>query len=73
MYLYLMLEHAKVLLYNSAPFDIIGRDKEKGLLQSFLSIHINNKTSGSLYISGPPGTGKSATVDHFLYHEKVSL
>ena len=53
------------------------RETEIGYLESFLSTHVESHIPGSLYISGPPGTGKTATlmylldqmeVDNFVYH-----
>jgi cell division control protein 6 len=41
---------------------IIGRDKEKSELAAFISKRIDAKSSGCIYVSGPPGTGKSALV-----------
>jgi len=38
---------------------ICGRDKEIGDIRKFISTH----TSGILYLAGPPGTGKSMTVE----------
>ncbi len=48
---------------------VVGRDEERALLRSFLYDNCDSKTDaankttcGCLYVSGPPGTGKSATV-----------
>lgn len=45
------------------PAILVGRDVEKTQLSTFISdcIHLNH--GGCLYISGPPGTGKSAFVE----------
>lgn len=47
---------------SSEPGPLVGRTQEKGNLASFLEGSLNNQTRRSLYISGPPGTGKSALV-----------
>ncbi|BHF61306.1 AAA ATPase [Sparganum proliferum] len=41
---------------------VIGREKEIGFLRKLLEDCISQKKSASLYISGAPGTGKTATV-----------
>ena len=45
-----------------------AREKEAYFLKSFLLENINTKTSNSLYVSGPPGTGKTAQLDITLNH-----
>ncbi|KAF2405532.1 cell division control protein Cdc6 [Trichodelitschia bisporula] len=41
---------------------LIGREKEREELWQFVKPRLESKVSGSLYVSGPPGTGKSALV-----------
>jgi cell division control protein 6 len=45
---------------------IIGRDNERERLHSFVRKGVDSKHGGCLYISGPPGTGKSALVHEVL-------
>jgi cell division control protein 6 len=45
---------------SSQSTTIIGRDEERSELASFVTKRLDNKSSGCVYISGPPGTGKSA-------------
>ncbi|KAL4821711.1 P-loop containing nucleoside triphosphate hydrolase protein [Aspergillus spinulosporus] len=45
---------------------IIGRDAEKEKLTSFITNSMKLKKGGCLYVSGPPGTGKSALVKEVL-------
>lgn len=65
---------AKALFQRSANNDGINtthlttRDEEAELLNRFLVGNINNNTSDSLYISGPPGTGKTAQIEISLNH-----
>lgn len=44
------------------PSVLIGREDEKTQLSTFVSECIDSNHGGCLYISGPPGTGKSAFV-----------
>ncbi|AEO70408.1 5f947a39-4640-4c38-9ea4-74668d664c70 [Thermothielavioides terrestris] len=55
---------ARQLFSRSAdPGQLIGRDEERAKLQQFLARCTTPHPSGCLYVSGPPGTGKSAMVD----------
>ncbi|KAK9368134.1 P-loop containing nucleoside triphosphate hydrolase protein [Lipomyces kononenkoae] len=45
---------------------LLCRDVERDALQSFFFSHISTTTGGSLYVSGPPGTGKSALMAEVL-------
>lgn len=45
---------------NEQERALVGRENEAGLLSSFLESSISNHSCNSLYISGPPGTGKTA-------------
>lgn len=53
----------QLFVRGSAPTALFGRETERDELQSFISSRIDSNTSGSMYISGPPGTGKSAFVN----------
>ncbi|THX95523.1 cell division control protein [Aureobasidium pullulans] len=44
------------------PGVLVGREEEKEQLSTFISDRLNSGEGGCLYISGPPGTGKSAFV-----------
>lgn len=48
-----------------------GREQQMNALRTFLSSHLKNRRPGSLFITGPPGSGKSATVQAVL-SEKVN-
>ncbi|EAW19456.1 AAA family ATPase CDC6 [Aspergillus fischeri NRRL 181] len=41
---------------------LIGRDAEREKLTSFIQERVTSRKGGCLYVSGPPGTGKSAMV-----------
>jgi len=62
---------AKKALHTSIPADLPCRENEIEYVQQFLTTHILGKKGGSLYISGSPGTGKTAVVRHVL--DKIQL
>ncbi|KAK3310053.1 P-loop containing nucleoside triphosphate hydrolase protein [Chaetomium strumarium] len=63
---------ARQLFSRSAdPGELIGRDEERTQLQQFLERCKTSRPSGCLYVSGPPGTGKSAMVNR-ITEEAVS-
>lgn len=53
---------AKSVLRRSAAAKIVGRERELAKLERF----VESSRDGLLYICGPPGTGKSATVAHSM-------
>lgn len=58
---------AKRAFHRSGNFKIIGRVEEKAELTSFWYDHVESGKGGaSIYISGNPGTGKTALVDELL-------
>ncbi|AEO53533.1 hypothetical protein MYCTH_2294999 [Thermothelomyces thermophilus ATCC 42464] len=55
---------ARQLFSRSAdPGQLIGRDDERAQLHKFLERCTSSRPGGCLYVSGPPGTGKSAMVN----------
>lgn len=55
---------ARQLFSRSAdPGQLIGRDDERSRLREFLARRGVAQSHGCLYVSGPPGTGKSAMVN----------
>jgi cell division control protein 6 len=55
---------ARQLFSRSAdPGQLIGREEERNALRSFLGRSDSSQPHGCLYVSGPPGTGKSAMVN----------
>ncbi|KAL4954612.1 P-loop containing nucleoside triphosphate hydrolase protein [Aspergillus filifer] len=50
---------------------IVGRDAEREKLSSFITDGIQTRSGGCMYVSGPPGTGKSALVREVL--EEIDL
>lgn len=58
---------AKRAFHRSGNFKIIGRVEEKANLTSFWYDHVESSKGGaSIYISGNPGTGKTALVDELI-------
>lgn len=47
---------------------ICGRNKEIEQIKSFISSKLDTRTSGILYLTGPPGTGKTMSVKYILDH-----
>lgn len=48
-----------------------SRETEIETLQTFLLEHLESQESGSLYVSGQPGTGKTASISYILQSPKV--
>ncbi|KAH8149026.1 uncharacterized protein LAJ45_07002 [Morchella importuna] len=58
---------AKVLFSRSGePGRLVGRDEEKRKLAAFLEPRLEACSGGCLYVSGPPGCGKSALLTEVM-------
>lgn len=55
---------AKRALHTSRPTRLPGREDLIEQVFSWLSAHLEKKEPGAMYISGAPGTGKTAVVQH---------
>ena len=64
---------AKQSFHTAKPDRLVGREREMETVNQFVRGHMTKKTAGSLYISGAPGTGKTAVLTHILDNVKVSL
>lgn len=51
---------------GAVPGTLVGREEERGKLSDYLEERIEGEKGGCLYISGPPGTGKSAFLNEIL-------
>lgn len=65
--------HAKSLFQKTSSThsdtpNLVGREDEAATILDFVSHNIRHGTSSSIYISGPPGTGKTAQVAKVLRH-----
>ncbi|NWX11922.1 CDC6 protein, partial [Aegotheles bennettii] len=66
-------QQAKRALHAAVPDRLHARDKESGIIRQFLRDHVCRRRPGSLYISGAPGTGKTACVSRVLLDCKDEL
>lgn len=59
-------QNARITLNSAETYSLPGREKELAELTAFLSSGLRHKKSASMYISGPPGTGKTASLSKLL-------
>ncbi|XP_043259986.1 cell division control protein 6 homolog [Colletes gigas] len=57
-------------LHSSLPETLPDREPELAKLEEFLEEHLKTERSGSLYVSGPPGTGKTACLSKLILKPK---
>lgn len=57
---------ARRALVGNCDFRLPGREKEYDELSIYFNDIVDNEGSGSLYISGAPGTGKTATLSKII-------
>ncbi|KII92347.1 hypothetical protein PLICRDRAFT_37115 [Plicaturopsis crispa FD-325 SS-3] len=62
---------ARALLRASANAELAGRDVERGVLTHFLDDNDNDDGPRTMYISGAPGSGKTALVNAVLEGRSV--
>lgn len=60
------LQSAKKSLNNGRIQNLPGREKELAKLTEFFTESLATKTAASMYICGPPGTGKTACLSKLL-------
>lgn len=65
-------QNARQVLNSTETQNLPGRETEYAELINFLETHLENKTSGSLYMSGQPGTGKTACMSKILNSKEYS-
>ncbi|XP_064030385.1 cell division control protein 6 homolog isoform X2 [Pogoniulus pusillus] len=66
-------QQAKRALHAAVPDRLHARERETGIIRQFLRDHVCGRRPGSLYISGPPGTGKTACLSRVLLDCKAEL
>ncbi|XP_053550030.1 cell division control protein 6 homolog [Bombina bombina] len=66
-------QQAKQVLNIAVPERLLAREKETESIQSFLKKHVSGEKPGSLYISGAPGTGKTACLSKLLQESEEVL
>lgn len=59
-------QNARKTLNSAETYNLPGRQKELAELSSFLTSGLKNGISSSMYVSGPPGTGKTACLSKLL-------
>lgn len=57
---------ARKALHSCSSENLPGRETELAKLEEFIREHLKNESSGSLYVSGPPGTGKTACLSKIM-------
>uniref|UniRef100_A0A1B6CXR5 Cell division control protein n=1 Tax=Clastoptera arizonana TaxID=38151 RepID=A0A1B6CXR5_9HEMI len=62
---------AQKALHSSSPISLPGREDKLSMLKEYLTRHLNNKTSGTLYVSGPPGTGKTVCLNSAIGDNEI--
>ncbi|XP_038610368.1 cell division control protein 6 homolog [Tachyglossus aculeatus] len=66
-------QQAKLALNTAVPDRLPAREKEMEVIRRFLKEHVCGKRAGSLYVSGAPGTGKTACLSRVLQDLKGEL
>ncbi|EDQ86196.1 uncharacterized protein MONBRDRAFT_28402 [Monosiga brevicollis MX1] len=51
---------------GAVPAQLIGRAREQETVRTFWREHVDARKPGALYISGKPGTGKTATLNQLI-------
>lgn len=64
-------QQAKLVLNTAVPDRLPAREQEMGVIRDFLKEHVCGEKAGSLYLSGAPGTGKTACLSRILQDFKV--
>jgi len=56
-------QKTKAVLHSALPSDaLVGRMSESKVISEFLAEHLSKLVPGSMYVSGAPGTGKTAVL-----------
>ncbi|XP_032802331.2 cell division control protein 6 homolog [Petromyzon marinus] len=64
---------AKKALHTANPERLLCRERETAAIVAFVEEHVVARVPGSIYISGAPGTGKTACLKHILHSMKKRL
>ncbi|XP_073986743.1 cell division cycle 6 isoform X2 [Rhodnius prolixus] len=68
----LLLSSAIKALHSTVPSKLPGREDQIEKISSIFYESLDSKKSSTLYISGPPGTGKTACLNYILQLPKIS-
>ncbi|XP_041640379.1 cell division control protein 6 homolog [Cheilinus undulatus] len=63
----------KQALHTAVPERLLSREAERASIKSFLEEKVLQRVPGSIYISGAPGTGKTACLNCVLQEMKAEL
>ena len=66
-------QQAKLVLNTAVQDRLPAREQEMGVIRNFLKEYICGKKAGSLYLSGAPGTGKTAFLSRILQDFKKEV
>uniref|UniRef100_A0A8D3BH17 Cell division control protein n=1 Tax=Scophthalmus maximus TaxID=52904 RepID=A0A8D3BH17_SCOMX len=66
-------QSVKRALHTAVPERLLSRDTERSAIRSFLEATALRRRPGSLYISGAPGTGKTACLNCVLQEMEAEL
>ncbi|KAE8300610.1 Cell division control protein 6-like protein CDC6-related protein Cdc18-related protein [Larimichthys crocea] len=66
-------QNVKQALHTAVPERLLSREAERTSIRSFLEEKVLQRVPGSLYISGAPGTGKTACLNCVLQEMKAEL
>lgn len=69
----LRLQSVKQALHTAIPERLMSREAERASIRSFLEDKVLQHVPGSLYISGAPGTGKTACLNCVLQEMRAEL
>ncbi|RVE76700.1 hypothetical protein OJAV_G00011280 [Oryzias javanicus] len=67
------LQSVKRALHTAIPERLLSRQAEQASIRRFLQENVLRRRPGSLYVSGAPGTGKTACVNRVLQEMKGEL
>ncbi|CAJ1052847.1 cell division control protein 6 homolog isoform X2 [Xyrichtys novacula] len=65
--------NVKQALHTAVPERLLSREAERASIKSFLEEKVLQRLPGSIYISGAPGTGKTACLNCVLQEMKEEL
>ena len=63
---YVKRQDSSIALHASQFEIVVGRDEEINILEQSLGLWLSERRSGCVYVSGAPGTGKTATVSQVV-------
>uniref|UniRef100_A0A671TRJ1 Cell division control protein 6 homolog n=1 Tax=Sparus aurata TaxID=8175 RepID=A0A671TRJ1_SPAAU len=66
-------QSVKQALHTAIPERLLSREAERASIRSFLEEKVLQRLPGSLYISGAPGTGKTACLNCVVQEMKAEL